>query len=511
MATRRRERVGSGQRITSAIGQEAAARYEPNRSYPGQEATTTTMAHRVRPSLQAPMPQRCGRGGSDPAESCRAALRWQPSTARRTDPSRWRSGSARSNRSARLGHAALARKALGQPERAGHERAFGATQTVGRAVAQHQSAIVKLRRDRLRGAHHARVVVVDEADIGQQQQSGIQFGTTKAGHEDTALGIEALRLDGVADRVACPLPALERCLEAVLPAPARCRGAPPSSTSPSSARSAAARRAPPRCRDPAAATSRTAASTISARKSQSCGSGTLPRALHRPASSSSRPYMSAWNCLSAALPMRTGLEPRQPSRWPRSTSVRRRLPSTAYEHLQLLRTARRAALDEAPEAVGLGHAAQAGQRAHGEHGVADPAETVVPVALAAHVFGQRRRGRRDDGAGRRMGQRLQHDGRTGDADAGMSLRGDLRRPSAPPGERLVEVPVGLVVRRDLRWRRVQIFGRHELHREPQPMARASVRCLRAGDGLAPTGRATLPDNSKPALLPTAQYAASPSS
>ena len=42
-----------------------------------------------------------------------------------------------------------------------------------------------------------------------------------------------------------------------------------------------------------------------------------------------------------------------------------------------------------------------------ERGIADPAVTIVPVSLAADAFGQRRRGRRDDSAARRVGESLQ--------------------------------------------------------------------------------------------------------
>ena len=54
------------------------------------------------------------------------------------------------------------------------------------------------------------------------------------------------------------------------------------------------------------------------------------------------------------------------------------------------------------------------QREQRERRVAQPAEAVVPVARAAELLRQRRGRRRDDAAGRRVGQRLQRDQRAHD-------------------------------------------------------------------------------------------------
>ena len=52
------------------------------------------------------------------------------------------------------------------------------------------------------------------------------------------------------------------------------------------------------------------------------------------------------------------------------------------------------------------------ERVERERRVAQPAVAVVPVPLAADPLRQRRRRRSDDAAGRRVGERLQHDQRT---------------------------------------------------------------------------------------------------
>ena len=71
------------------------------------------------------------------------------------------------------------------------------------------------------------------------------------------------------------------------------------------------------------------------------------------------------------------------------------------------------------------------QREQGERGVADPAEAVIPVALAAELLRQRGGGRGDDAAGRRVGQRLQRDQRALDRLGVGPVGLGARRPVAP--------------------------------------------------------------------------------
>jgi hypothetical protein len=74
------------------------------------------------------------------------------------------------------------------------------------------------------------------------------------------------------------------------------------------------------------------------------------------------------------------------------------------------------------------------QRADGQRRVAHPAETVVPVQVAADPLGQRRRRRRDDGARGRVVEQLERQHATNDSrpvGAVVVAAGD---PAAPPGE-----------------------------------------------------------------------------
>ncbi|KAG0925791.1 hypothetical protein G6F31_018617 [Rhizopus arrhizus] len=70
-----------------------------------------------------------------------------------------------------------------------------------------------------------------------------------------------------------------------------------------------------------------------------------------------------------------------------------------------------------PLPPGLGFFPIAGvqQRIQGQGGIAQPAMPVIPVAATAQLLGQRRRGRRDDAAGRLKGQQLQGDQRSHDS------------------------------------------------------------------------------------------------
>ena len=84
-----------------------------------------------------------------------------------------------------------------------------------------------------------------------------------------------------------------------------------------------------------------------------------------------------------------------------------------------------------PLAPRLGLLARAGlqHREERQRGVAQPAEAVVPVALAADPLGQRRGRRGDDPAGRRVRHRLQHDQRLVDLLVVVAGARQRRRPS----------------------------------------------------------------------------------
>ena len=71
------------------------------------------------------------------------------------------------------------------------------------------------------------------------------------------------------------------------------------------------------------------------------------------------------------------------------------------------------------------------QRIERQRRIADPAEAIVPIAHAADQFGQRGRRRRDDAAGRTIGQQLQRDERALDLRAPRALIGVERAPGQP--------------------------------------------------------------------------------
>ncbi len=85
---------------------------------------------------------------------------------------------------------------------------------------------------------------------------------------------------------------------------------------------------------------------------------------------------------------------------------------------------------------------------HGEDGVPNPTEAVIPVTLTANLLGEGGGGGCDDGPGRGVRERLQRDRRAFDADAGAVAIGNFRRPLIPPVSGLVKLgaqPFGRVV------------------------------------------------------------------
>ena len=85
------------------------------------------------------------------------------------------------------------------------------------------------------------------------------------------------------------------------------------------------------------------------------------------------------------------------------------LAADAVHDLEVVDAARRAALDEAPEPVGLPLEAKLAQGTHGELRVPDPAVAVVPIAFRADGFGEGGGGGRHHRARRCVGEGLEHD------------------------------------------------------------------------------------------------------
>src|SRR4029077_5723583 len=108
------------------------------------------------------------------------------------------------------------------------------------------------------------------------------------------------------------------------------------------------------------------------------------------------------------------------------------LASNAIQNLQVLRPARGGA--QQPIAPGLGFVSIAGgqQGVQSERGVAQPAISIVPVAHAAHLFGQRGGWRRNYPARWRVTQSFECQQRAVYRVLPLTSVGSLRGPFAPP-------------------------------------------------------------------------------
>ena len=98
------------------------------------------------------------------------------------------------------------------------------------------------------------------------------------------------------------------------------------------------------------------------------------------------------------------------------------------------------------ERRGLFGEAEPQQPVERERRVADPGVAVVPVAPAAELLGQRGRRRRDERAGRRVGQQLQRQRRAHHHLAPAAAVARLRHPVAPVHDRRLEGAVRLPLR-----------------------------------------------------------------
>ena len=122
-----------------------------------------------------------------------------------------------------------------------------------------------------------------------------------------------------------------------------------------------------------------------------------------------RPTRRAGVACNAPLPVRTGRAPSYPVRWSQHPLVELALAADAVHDLELVVPLGHVG-DEGEEVLRLPVEAERVQRPQRERRVADPRVAVVPVALAARRLGQRRRGRRDERAGRREREPLQREG-----------------------------------------------------------------------------------------------------
>ena len=119
------------------------------------------------------------------------------------------------------------------------------------------------------------------------------------------------------------------------------------------------------------------------------------------------------------------------------------LARDAVEDLEVLRRSGDRAEQPLPPLARLVEVAGCQEGEQGQSRVAQPAVAVVPVANAPDRFRQRRRGRRDDAARRRVRQRLQRDERAPDRIATSAPPRALAHPVAPVVERLAEGLLGV--------------------------------------------------------------------
>src|SRR5215218_7282167 len=107
------------------------------------------------------------------------------------------------------------------------------------------------------------------------------------------------------------------------------------------------------------------------------------------------------------------------------------LATEAIHDLHLVRAARGGAQQPVAPRERLVVVASVHERDEGERRVAQPAESIVPVANAAELLGERRRRRRDDAAGGAVGERLEREQRTKHGLPEFAVVPALRRPVAP--------------------------------------------------------------------------------
>ena len=363
----------------------------------------------------------------------------------------------------RFAPAAHQRQRVGEPERAGQERAFAFGQAVGRgmlAVALDEAVLHELARDRLHRGDDARIARRQEADDRHQQQRGVELAGAVVLHERAARRVEAAGADVAVDRGAQRAPARHRAVE-----PVALRGA----------HRAVHRH--PRHHLGVREMLRLAAHLPDAVV------GLAPvafdeveqHALERPRIVVLREAGLAADiqridhlAVDVELELRSRGVADAHRRRARVTGqpwqhrlAEDALAGDAVQHGEVLRPPGRRPQQPLAPCAGLVAIAGEQQRIERERGVAQPAEPVVPVAHAADALGQRRRRRRHHAAGRRIGERLQHHQRVLDGVGVLPLVAALGAERAPGRDRRLECRLG-VQRDGARLVRARI-GEHERH------------------------------------------------
>ena len=114
------------------------------------------------------------------------------------------------------------------------------------------------------------------------------------------------------------------------------------------------------------------------------------------------------------------------------------LARDAVHRLHVVGSARDRAVQPLAPGFRLLEVARADERKQGEGRVAQPAKTIVPVALAAEAFRQRRRSRRDDAARLPVRKRLERKERPQDRLVPFATRGEGSRPAGPEACDLIQ-------------------------------------------------------------------------
>ena len=201
---------------------------------------------------------------------------------------------------------------VGQPERAGEERAFGAAQTVaGRrgVVAQDEAVVGEVARDRLDGADHPRVVRRQEPDLRDEQGRGVEGRRAVGLGEGVAVGVEALL--GRPPRGCVSRAARQRSTGPLRPNCSTARTARSKPTQAMTFECTKCRGSPRISHSDWSGSSQLPSSSSSTTRcnAQALSCALRPDARSRCSASSSSPYTSSWNCPDASLPTRTGVEP----------------------------------------------------------------------------------------------------------------------------------------------------------------------------------------------------------
>ena len=156
------------------------------------------------------------------------------------------------------------------------------------------------------------------------------------------------------------------------------------------------------------------------------------------------------------------------------------LTAEAVHDLQLVGVPGAGSQQPVAPVCGLGAEPGLDERIQRERRISQPAVAVVPVPGPARGLGQRGGRRRDDRAGRGVGEALEYDGRRRDFLGPGPVVGDPVGPLAPTSDRVVERSVDGIVDGDRRRRRVLRLEPREV--EP---GTGALTDLEVGDGRQP--------------------------